>query len=286
MIEYYLLEQFVAFAECGTLLGASEKVHVSQPALSRSMRKIEDEFGVSLFNRENSKISLNETGKVAAEYARRALDSNRDMIERVVSFDRSLRSVSVGSCAPFPVNEIMPVLQEHLGGKTISVEINSDAHLVSGLKNHLYQIAILHENPDDKSLFCQRFLEEKLYISLPKENPLAKKKSATWDDLKNLRILMDGTSGFWKDIAQSHLPPENLLVQNSFDALDELVEASALPVFNSDQFLKKGYEPSGRVSVPVEGKDAHAVYYLAALNAEQQKFRSIFNAVRGTAISG
>ena len=67
MIENYLLEQFVGFAEHGTLLKASEELHISQPSLSRSMKKLEEEFGVSLFHRENSKIALNETGKVAAE---------------------------------------------------------------------------------------------------------------------------------------------------------------------------------------------------------------------------
>ena len=65
MIETYLLEQFAAFARCGTLLKASEELHITQPTLSRSMRKLEEELGVSLFHRENSKLSLNETGKVA-----------------------------------------------------------------------------------------------------------------------------------------------------------------------------------------------------------------------------
>ena len=57
MIEIYLLEQLCAFAECGTLSAAAEKLHISQPALSRSMKKIEDVCGVELFERNNSKIS-------------------------------------------------------------------------------------------------------------------------------------------------------------------------------------------------------------------------------------
>ncbi|MBQ9060837.1 MAG: LysR family transcriptional regulator, partial [Firmicutes bacterium] len=68
MIETYLLEQFAAFARWGTLLKASEELHITQPTLSRSMKKLEEEIGVPLFHRTNSKLVLNETGQVAAEY--------------------------------------------------------------------------------------------------------------------------------------------------------------------------------------------------------------------------
>lgn len=286
MIEYYLLEQFVAFAECGTLLGASEKIHISQPALSRSMKKIEDELGVPLFHRENSKISLNETGKVAAEYARRALDANREMVSQVLFFDKSLRTVNVGSCTIFPLNVIMPDLQERLLEKTISTETADDEKLIKGLKNRQYQLAILHENPDDKALFCQRFLTENLYISVDEKNPLAKRKSVSLEELKDLHILMDVNAGFWKDIAASKIPRENLLIQNSFDAFCEVVESSLLPLFNTDQYIARGYNPPGRKSVPVSDEAAHVTYWLCCLSSEQKNFRSVFNAVRGKFLSG
>ena len=123
MIEYYLLQQFVAFAESGTLLKASERANVSQPSLTRSMKKLEDLFGVPLFDRSNSRISLNETGKVAAEYARRALDANQEMIDFVVAFDRKSRTVSIGSCAPLPLHQIVASVQERMPDKAVSSEL-------------------------------------------------------------------------------------------------------------------------------------------------------------------
>ena len=281
MIENYLLEQFVAFSESGTLLKASELLHISQPSLSRSMRKIEAEFGVSLFHRENSKISLNETGKVAAEYARRALDANREMIDHVIAFDRSLRTVFVGSCAPLPINDLLPTLQERLPGKTISTELATNEAMISGLKNRTYQLAVLHKDPDDRSIFCQRFMEESLYISIDKEHPLAKKESVTFEDLRDLRILMDRNVGFWRERCAEKLPEQNLLIQSNFDAFSELVQASNLPLFNSDQFLERGYSVPNRVSIPIVDPEAHATYWLACLASEQKAYRSLFNAVRG-----
>ena len=283
MIEIYLLEQFDAFARCGTLLAASEELHITQPTLSRSMKKLEDEFGVSLFQMENSKLSLNETGKLAAEYARRALEANQEMIDRVVMFDRSLRTVSLGSCAPFPVNELMPTLQEQLPGKTLSSELlSSDEQLLKGLRNHLYQLVVLHENPEDKTLYCQRYLEEKLYITVPEDHPLARKQSVTFHNLKGFRILMTSAIGFWMGVTLKHLSESDLLIQTSTDALAELIDASNLPFFNSDQMMRAGVAIPGRISLPITDDDAHATFWLACLASEQLKYRSLFSAIRGT----
>ena len=282
LIESYLLEQFEAVARCGTLLKASEELHISQPSLSRSMKKLEDVLGVSLFIRENSKITLNETGKLAADHARRALEANQEMINRVTAFDRSLRTVSIGSCSPFPVNNLMPILQEQLPGKTLSTElVSSDEKLLARLRSHLYQMVVLHHLPEEKDLFCQRYLDEQLYITLPKDHPLAGLGSVSFEDLKSLRILMTAHVGFWMDITLEKLDPANLLIQNNMDALGELIDASNLPFFNSDQMLKADYQPPDRVALPITDPEAHATYWIACLTSEQQKYRSVFSAVRG-----
>ncbi len=282
LIETYLLEQFEAVARCGTLLKASEELHISQPSLSRSMKKLEEELGVSLFIRENSKISLNETGKLAAGYAGRALEANREMVERVMAFDRSLRTVSIGSSSPFPINELVPILQEQLPGKTLSTElVGSDEKLLAGLRNHLYQMVVLHHCPEDKDLLCQRYLDEQLYIVVAKDHPLAGRESVSFEDLKGLRILMTAHVGFWMDITLKKLDASNLLIQNSMDALGELIDASNLPFFNSDQMLKAGYRPPDRIALPITDPEAHATYWVVCLASEQQKYRSVFSAIRG-----
>lgn len=70
MFNFYELEQFVAFSDNKTLTKVSEVLNISQPTLTRSMRHIETEFGVPLFKREKNKLTLNDTGELAVEYAR------------------------------------------------------------------------------------------------------------------------------------------------------------------------------------------------------------------------
>ena len=285
MIETYLLEQFAAFARCGTLRKASEELHITQPTLSRSMKKLEEELGVPIFHRENSKLSLNETGKVAAEYAEKALLANQDLIDHVIAYDRSLRTVSIGSCSPFPVNELMPSLQEYLTGKTILTElVSDDDRLLSGLKNRQYDLVVLHTLPEDSALFCQRYMEERIYLAVPEDHPIAGQENVTFEQMKGLRILVSQGIGFWMDICKKHLSVSDLLVQSGMEALGELVEASSLPVFSSDRIIDLGYEIPGRIAIPISDEDAHATYWVVCRAADQKKFRSIFNVVRSYAL--
>ncbi len=285
MIETYLLEQFAAFARCGTLLKASEELHITQPTLSRSMKKLEEELGVSIFHRENSKLSLNETGKVAAEYAEKALQANQDLIDHVLAYDRSLRTVSIGSSSPFPINELMPALQEYLSEKTILTElVDTDELLLTGLKNRRYDLVILHSLPEDKTLYCQRYMDEQICLTVDENHPFAQKKSISFAEMLGMRILVSGKIGFWMDICKKHLSEEDLLVQRGLEALGELIEASTLPFFNSDRMIEMGVQIPGRVSVPISDEDAHATYWVACRASDQSKYRSIFNTVRSYAL--
>lgn len=57
MIEIYLLEQLAAVAKYGTLSAAAEHLHLAQPSLSRSMQKLEDLLGVTLFERKKTELN-------------------------------------------------------------------------------------------------------------------------------------------------------------------------------------------------------------------------------------
>ena len=59
MLDLLDLEQLVAFADYGTLSKTAEQLHLSQPTITRTMKRIEDSFGVSLFVRGKNKIAFN-----------------------------------------------------------------------------------------------------------------------------------------------------------------------------------------------------------------------------------
>ncbi len=284
MLEIYLLEQLAAFAKYGTLSKAAQELHISQPALSRSMKKLEADLGVTLFFRENKKLSLNETGTLAAALAQSQVNQNREMINRIIAFDRNLHSIHIGACAPQPMAELMPILQDHFGDMTISSELVYGEKLLNGLKSGVYQIAIMQNPADDDELFCQRYIDEHLYVTLPKGHRLANKSSVKFADLAREKFLLYQHIGFWKSVCEDYLKDTVFLIQPDRDTFYDLVVNTDYPAFSSDAVLAEGNPIEERVIIPIDEDKARYTFYITCKNEDKKKYSAFFNSIRSEVI--
>src|SRR5688572_2506674 len=92
------LEHFLAVAEERTFTRAAERVYRTQPAVSQSIKKLEEEVGAALFARDVHEVSLTEAGRVLADYARRMVRL-RDEALRQVTEIKSLKSGTLAIAA-------------------------------------------------------------------------------------------------------------------------------------------------------------------------------------------
>lgn len=126
MIELYVLNELAAFPKYGTLTAVAEKMNVSQPALSRSMKKLEEDLGVQLFERGKNRIVLNENGKIAAEYAQKVIEAEAVFEQKVKEYEQTHRIFSFASIAPMPISELTPILSQQFMGMTIKSELKDN----------------------------------------------------------------------------------------------------------------------------------------------------------------
>ena len=260
MFELYQLEQLLAVADCGTLSKAAEQLHISQPALSRSMQRLESELQVTLFVRQKNKIQLNESGQMAVDYARKIMEQSQDMISRIQAFDRSQRTILVGSCAPAPLWEIPPVLSDLYPDRTISSEMRENAVLLQGLRDDVYQLIILPYPVEEPGISCFKYGEEHLYFSLPPAHPLSGSKELYMKDLNGETMLLRNRLGFWRDMTDQKMPDTRFLEQEDV-AFEELVKSSALPSFTTDVAVHREGNPVNRINIPILDEEANVTYY-------------------------
>lgn len=273
MFELNQMEQLIMVAECGTLAGAAKKLHLSQPALSRSMQKLEEELQVPLFNRKKNKIQLNQNGELAVEYARKLVWQAQDMVNSLQTFDRKQRTILIGSCAPAPLWELVPILSRLYPDMTVSSEIRENRTLLQGVKNGTYQLAILPFAVKEEGISCKKYGEEHLYFSLPPTHPLSGSKALHLKDLNGETMLLWFDIGFWKRVEQK-MPDTHFLVQNEAYAFDQLVKASALPTFTTDRALNREGHMPNRVEIPILDEEANVSYYLIYLTKSRKNLEN------------
>ena len=90
---------FVATADTGSVSAAAARVHVTQPALSRQLRQLEQDLGVSLFDRGAGRLTLNRTGRALLPAARRLLEA-ADALQASAAFHRAGRVERLTIAAP------------------------------------------------------------------------------------------------------------------------------------------------------------------------------------------
>ncbi len=266
MPELRHLEYLVAIAEEGTFSAAAEALHITQPALTRMMQRMEEELGLTLFERTKNRAELNEAGKLAVECAKTVLESARQMTYRMDSYRRSLTTLAVGSCAPGPTFPLIPRLTALYPEMTISSVLHPEDALREGLLNDTFHMIALSHPCQEADVLCHAYVKESLMVSLPRTHPLAGRKELRISDLAGLTMLLSSGLGIWQELHDKKMKDVQFIVQSDRKTLNDLIAVSDIPNFVTN--LSMQYHIStvseNRIAIPLADPEATVQFYLCA----------------------
>ncbi|WP_304949069.1 LysR family transcriptional regulator [Streptococcus sinensis] len=268
MLNLEELEQLVTFKELGTLSKVAEKFLISTPSLSRSMQHLEEDFGVSLFDRSANRVSLNETGERAVEVARRILSTSQQGIKEVRQFDQSLKTITIASAAPAPLWFLLPQLTTLYPNKQISHQICSIRQTIDAIENKEIDLAVLPFAYEQNQTTCLPYLQEKLAIAVTTEHDLARLESVSFEAINGYNFLLMDQIGFWNELVQEKMPASKFLIQSNRFEFEELAYNSTLPRFATNLSQEREKIQDDRVMIPISNPEAHVRYHLVSLNPE------------------
>ncbi len=279
MIEINQLEQLVCIAKNGTISKAAKELLISQPALSRSMQRLEADFQVQLFDHYKNKVVLNKNGELAVKYALKVLKNVKQMVSSVQEFDQSFKSIAIASCAPAPLWDIEPIIESLYPGIKIVSNVIDQHELITSLKNNEYQIIITPDEINDKELICIPYLEEDLYLSLPLNHHLKDRKEVCFKDLDGETMLLYSNIGFWHDLHIRKTPNTKYLIQDERLTFNEIVKATMLPSYTSNLSIKREGKINNRIIIPLSDDEAHVTFYLVMFKHDKNKYRELIDKI-------
>jgi DNA-binding transcriptional LysR family regulator len=134
-IELRLQRYAVVLAEELNFTRAAERLYIAQPALSRSIKQLEDYVGVTLFQRNSRRVELTEAGRSFVYEAKRAVYHSEKAIAAAKTYERTIRDhLTVGYSSFVDLDVIAAlrdVLPAELSGMSIKFEGASSAEVVS-----------------------------------------------------------------------------------------------------------------------------------------------------------
>lgn len=165
-IDLELYRVFYVVAKNKHMTKASEELHISQPAISQSIKKLEEQLGGTLFLRSNKGMELTEEGKMFYEYVKGALELINNAENEFTSFKNLTKGeIKIGCSTTLTKLILVDVLKEfHKDYPNININItnNLTSNLINDLKLGKLDFVIFNEsNIKETNLYLEKIKELK-----------------------------------------------------------------------------------------------------------------------------
>ena len=192
-VDLELYRVFYTVAKHKHMTKASEELHISQPAISQSIKKLEDQLGGTLFLRSNKGMELTEEGKMFFEYVKGALELINNAENEFTSFkDLSKGEIKIGCSTTLTKLVLVNALKDyHLDYPNININITNDltSNLINDLKLGKLDFVIFNEsNIKETNLNLEKIKELKQgFIYNPE---FYDDNVNTFEDLNNVPLIL------------------------------------------------------------------------------------------------
>ncbi|WP_458861680.1 LysR substrate-binding domain-containing protein [Acidaminobacterium chupaoyuni] len=190
---------FIQVYQTQNITKAAALLHMTQPAVTRSIQEIEHHYGVRLFERINHRLSVTEMGKLLYQQAVHIVDSF-DSLEKGLYQGDSFGVLRVGATITIG-NHALPQLlvrfQQQYPHVRVECMILNAGALQAALAQNKLDIALIESTIDDPDLCYQVFSHDQLRLITPPDHPLLQKDRVLLNDLVAYPLLMreEGSAG-------------------------------------------------------------------------------------------
>lgn len=231
-MELTYLYYFKVIAEKENMSRAAESLHVSQPALSKTISKLEKSLGVTLFERKKGRISLSPIGQDFYRQVAKAFDCIEEGQRLINDYKKvSSSSVTIGS----PVSELLNSL--------LLSYLSQNRHETMQISQYLYSPEVLQDqllsgkldfaltpipfhNPEISQI---KLMDEEILLAVGRSHPFANQQFVRLEDCKNEKFLVNDAS-FDRRAVQDNckavgFTPNITLCSNESRFIDEALES-------------------------------------------------------------
>ena len=226
------LKYVIAVARMRHFGRAAESCFVSQPSLSVAIRKLEEELGVTIFERRTSDISITPIGQQIVEQAQRVLDESRRIIDIAQNghdpLAAPLRLGVILTIAPYLLPNLLTELSDSCSQMPLYLEESFTDELLEKLRSGQIDAAIMADTIHGTGMMTQTLYQEEFVVAVPSHHPWVNRNFVNADELKDQTMLLLGSGHCFRDQILGICPDLNRRAKGDRSEVQHTVEGSSL----------------------------------------------------------
>jgi|HigsolmetaAR203D_1030402.scaffolds.fasta_scaffold00004_36 DNA-binding transcriptional LysR family regulator len=241
------IEMFASVVEHSSINRASQALNISQPALSRKLKKLEQTLGVQLFVRLGKRLELTAAGKMTYQYALQLRELHKRYIRELMQYQSTTRKAVTISASLTTLQSSLPDLislfiqhDPALDIQTITGKTHEVVTFVREQRAHLGLVASRIEEP---GMACVPLFDDHLMLVVPSDHPLTRETPLTVAALHGVPMILF-SKGTWYRILVDELftkyriVPEIKMEIDSFEAIIRLTSTCNAVTLLPNSYLR------------------------------------------------
>ena len=246
------LQAFLAVAETESFSAAAERLHLTQPAVSKRIAALEDELGTPLFDRVGRRIALTEAGRALLPRAREVLETVADSRRAIANLSGRVEGpLKVGTSHHIGLHRLPPVLRAYVADYPeveLDITFLDSEEGMRGVAHGDLELAIVTLPPggDPKGLILTPIWDDPLAVVTTRDHPLTGIRRLKVADLADYPAILPAEGTYTRETVEAAFAPTGLTLKvamatNYLETIKMLVSVglgwSVLPLSMMDETL-------------------------------------------------
>lgn len=271
------LRYVIEVATSGSITAAAQRLYIAQPSLSRALSELEEEMGIVMFERTSRGVVPTEDGTRFLSYARQVIEQADLLEEQYKSGNPPRRVFAVSSQHyAFVVNAFVELVKEYSENKyELSLRENTTSGIIDDVRQARSEIGVLYRNDFNREVITSAIRDAELrieplfevpeHVFVSRNNPLAKKKVLTLEDLAPYpRLSYDqghrNSFFFAEEPHATEIVDKAIVVTDRATLFNLLIGLDGYTI--SSGILSSDLNGDGIVSIPLKSKSKMEIGYV------------------------
>ena len=231
-LTFQQMEAFVLLVEERSFSRAADRMLLTQPALTKNIRNMEDCLGAKVVNRSNTGVSLTGEGKILYDYAQRIMRLRKEAEDKIRQLHEHPGGNIYLSASTIPATYILPRILSELKKNHpdihVFIKAEDSEEVINMVLDREVELGCIGKKPNSAKLIAEPIWHDRLALIVPKGHPWIKKGHADLSDLLHEPFVLREKGSATRQVFESFMKEQKSVSLSSFNVCGEMGSSEAI----------------------------------------------------------